>query len=355
MLELLTQIISSSPSRRITAEQFMDISLYDKNKGYYMVPGPKIGRNGDFITSANISDIYGRAIAKWYLRQTQKQGLPSCVCEIGAGDGRFASAFIDEWTKLSGEPVTYFIKEESPYHKGLQSSLLGARVVQIDSLEELMPFCGLIFSNELFDALPVRVVEKQQGSLVEIMVAMESEELKEEPVPLEDPAVMAYLRDNGLKLKENQRMEIPLRMAGMISSISAMLQRGIVLTVDYGYTDEELMEPARKRGSLRGYSNHRLIHDFLSSPGKMDITSHVHFDSFIREGAKQGLKLEGKYRQDEFLLACGILEDLQNHFDHNPFSAASRRNRAIRQLIMPSGMSAAFHSIVQTKGLGAGT
>jgi SAM-dependent MidA family methyltransferase len=354
VLELLSEIISRSPSGRITAEQYMDIALYDENKGYYMVPGAKIGRNGDFITTSNISDIYGRAVAKWYFRQTQERGLPSHVCEIGAGDGRFASAFIDEWNQLSGESVTYFIKEESPYHKGQQSSLLGARVQQIDSLEELMPFCGLIFSNELFDALPVRVVEKQQGSMMEIMVAMERGELKEEAVPLDDPAVLAYIKDNGLKLKENQRLEIPLRMIGLISSISAMLQKGIVLTVDYGYTNVELMEPARKRGSLRGYSNHRLIEDFLSSPGKMDITSHVHFDSFISEGEKRDLIFEGKYRQDEFLLSCGILEDLQNHDDPDPFSAASRRNRAIRQLIMPSGMSAAFHSIVQTKGLGAG-
>ncbi|SIC46728.1 Uncharacterised protein [Mycobacteroides abscessus subsp. abscessus] len=58
MLELLTEIISRSPSGRITAEQFMDIALYDENKGYYMVPKPKIGRNGDFITTSNISDIY---------------------------------------------------------------------------------------------------------------------------------------------------------------------------------------------------------------------------------------------------------------------------------------------------------
>ncbi|PLR72611.1 class I SAM-dependent methyltransferase [Bacillus sp. UMB0728] len=354
MLELLTEIISRSPSGRITAEQFMDIALYDENKGYYMVPKPKIGCNGDFITTSNISDIYGRAVAKWYFRQTQERGLPSHVCEIGAGDGRFASAFIDEWNKLSGDPVTYFVKEESPYHKGLQSSLIGARVQQVDSLEELKPFCGLIFSNELFDALPVRVVEKQQGRMMEVMVAMESGELKEEAVPLEDPSVLSYIRENGLKLKENQRLEIPLRMIGLISSISEMLQKGIVLTVDYGYTDEELMDPARKRGSLRGYSNHRLIEDFLRSPGKMDITSHVHFDSFIREGEKRDLKFEGKYRQDEFLLSCGILEDLLNHDDPDPFSAASRRNRAIRQLILPSGMSAAFHSIVQTKGLGEG-
>jgi len=150
-------------------------------------------------------------------------------------------------------------------------------------------------------------------------------------------------------LNEQQRIEIPLQMETMVRSMAKALQRGLILTVDYGYTNEEWLEPARRNGSLRGYYKHQQFNQILELPGEMDITSHVHFDALVKMGDHYKLKFVQKWRQDEFLLAAGILEELQENHDPNPFSETSKRNRAIRSLIIPGGMSASFHVILQEK------
>jgi SAM-dependent MidA family methyltransferase len=124
-----------------------------------------------------------------------------------------------------------------------------------------------------------------------------------------------------------------------------------VVTADYGYTNEEWMNPRRAEGSLRGYHQHRMINNVLEDPGEMDITTHIHFDYLIQKGEQVSLRFLSKLRQDEFLLKTGILKELEDHYDPNPFSEVSKRNRAIRSLIMPSGMSSYFHIIIQLKGL----
>lgn len=351
MLAFLKEKILAQPTTTISYAEFMEIALYHPEDGYYMGSSEKVGRKGDFITTSNISDIYGRIMAKWFQKLHEERQLPPAVCEIGAGNGRFAAAFVDEWRKNSQEALRYYIVETSPYHREKQKEILpiGDEVTQIEDLEDLQPFNGIIFSNELFDALPVHVIEKKEGELMEVMVTIENGQLSEKPCPLTNEKIMTFLEESGLKLKDNQRIEIPLYMEPMIKRISDTLERGLVVTVDYGYSDEEWMEPIHCDGSLRGYFKHEQINNVLMHPGQMDITSHVHFDSFVRIGEKYGLKLLSKERQDEFFLSIGILQELEEHYDPNPFSDISRRNRAIKSLIIPSGLSAYFHAIVQRK------
>ena len=354
MIDVLKKTIDSKPEKMISYYDYMKIVLYHPQKGYYMKDREKIGKKGDFITSSNFSDIYGRLVAKWYLKKVGEiAGLEPNVCEIGAGNGRFAAAFIDEWKKRTSLPLTYIIVEQSLYHRELQKEVLtfNEHIRQVETLEELAPFNGLVFSNELFDALPVHVVEKHDGRLFEVMVAYDQGKLVERRVPLTNKNILSFINDSGLKLQERQRIEIPLAMEEMIARISKMLHQGLVLTVDYGYTNEEWMHPLRRPGSLRGYFKHRQVDNCLLYPGEMDITSHVHFDSFILQGEKRGLRFVEKLRQDEFFLKIGILEELQEHTDPDPFSPVSRRNRAIKTLLLPGGISSHFHVILQKKNL----
>ncbi|WNS74286.1 SAM-dependent methyltransferase [Bacillus sp. DTU_2020_1000418_1_SI_GHA_SEK_038] len=353
MISFLKKFILNHPLKRITYADYIEMALYHPEFGYYMRDKEKIGRTGDFITTSNISDIYGRSIAKWYFKQMTQLKLAPAICEIGAGTGRFAKAFIDEWNHLSSVPIHYYILEASPYHRKVQQDVLDFNdyVKQIESLDEINPFEGLIFSNELYDALPVHVVENHSGQLMELMVGLNDDQFVEIAVPLENEKIMNFIKSSGLKLKNNQRIEIPLLMEEIIGSIATALSKGLVLTVDYGYTNEEWLEQGRRDGSLRGYYQHQQFNHVLVHPGEMDITSHVHFDSLIRIGDQLGLAFQQKWRQDEFLLETGILDDLQNHYDPDPFSEVSKRNRAIRSLIMPSGISGSFHVILQKKGI----
>lgn len=351
MEQFLYEHILSRQEKMISYADFLKLALYHPEYGYYNQPKPKIGRNGDFITSSNISDIFGRVLAKWFYHEAKKNELPYQICEIGAGNGRFAKAFTDGWHELTTEPLQYYIVEQSPYHLKLQKNLLtiGEDIHQVGNLSDLSPFQGLIFSNELFDALPVHVIENGDDGIREIMITVQDGMLREISVPISNRKIIDYLNWSGLSLTEYQRIEIPLQMVEMIQQLAMVLEKGLILTADYGYTNEEWEHPARRSGSLRGYAKHQQLHNVLEMPGHIDITSHIHFDGFIAAGKMNGLDLIGKWRQDEFLLTAGILEELAMHEDTDPFSAASKRNRAVRSLVMPGGISSHFHFILQKK------
>jgi SAM-dependent MidA family methyltransferase len=350
MLNYIIEKIRQSSTGLISYAEFIDLALYDKTQGYYMKNQVKIGKHGDFITTSNVSDIFGSILSKWFLALVKKNQITPCVCELGAGNGRFAKSFYDTWRKNTDLPLQYYIVETSPYHRSLQGEILpiGTDIHQVESMSDIKPFKGLIFSNELFDALPVHVIEKRHGQIFEVMVGTDGTTLKEEYISLSDPNIDEYLRSQKLELADHQRIEIPLSMEDVIKDIADTLETGIVVTVDYGYTNEEWKNPLRKAGSLRAYYKHQMVTDVLLNPGEMDLTHHVHFDSLVNIGRKYGLDFLLKNRQDEFLISSGILKELEENYDPNPFSEKSKRNRAIRSLVMP-GMSSHFDVIVQKK------
>lgn len=351
MLNYLSRYINQQPLKMISYAEYMNIVLYNKQHGYYMKEGEKIGRDGDFITISNVADIFGAALARWFSNLVRKEWIAPQICEIGAGNGRFAKAFLQEWYASENPELTYYIVESSPYHLKVQKEQFEGdwNVKQVENLDELKGFRGLIFSNELFDALPVHVIKKQQGQLYEIMITMNENELMEKAVPLSNEQIIRFLEEYQIHIVDGYRMEISLKMEELFSQIEQVLSEGMIISMDYGYSHEEWQEPIRREGSLRGYYNHKLMNHVLVHPGEMDITSHIHWDVLKKLGEKLGLHTVGKWRQDEFLLSIGILDHLESHHDPNPFSEVNRRNREIRSLIMPNGISASFQVLAQEK------
>ncbi|WP_053364093.1 SAM-dependent methyltransferase [Bacillus sp. FJAT-27251] len=350
----IEDLIAKSPYNMISYADFIAAALYHPEEGYYMNSRDKIGREGDFFTTSNISPIYGRLVAKWYESKYGNLGLPAAVCEIGGGNGRFAQAFLEGWHSCTSTPLSYHLVETSPYHRQLQAAALeGFEGVRFYSdIGELGGFEGLVFSNELFDALPVHVIQKKQGKLYEMMVAVGEGGFFETSIPLKNEAIGEYLRKHGIELEEGQRLEIPLDMENIVRKLASTVSKGLVVTVDYGYTKEEWRQPARSEGSLRGYYRHQMKTKILERPGSMDITSHVHFDPLIEQGEEYGLRFISKARQDEFLIGIGILDELAETCGTDPFSEKGKRNRAIKSLILPGGISSSFHVLIQGKGEG---
>lgn len=351
MKNYLLHVLQQKLGHMLSYADYMDMVLYHPQYGYYMRHKEKIGRQGDFITTSNISDIFGRTIARWFADLVREKKLPAHFCEVGSGNGRFARAFLQEWLENDYPPLTYFIVEKSPYHIKLQKKELAADwpVHHVSSFADLGRFSGMIFSNELFDAFPVHVIKKQNGKLFEVMVSYKEQQLVELETELINIDILNYLDHYQVDLAEGQRLEIPLAMEGYAVELASVLESGLIVTVDYGYTREEWKNPSRRDGSLRGYYQHQLIEDLLSHPGEMDLTSHIHWDTLKMIGEESGMQTLGKWRQDEFLLHIGILNQLEDHFDSNPFSEASKQNRAIKNLLMPNSMSASFQVLVQEK------
>jgi SAM-dependent MidA family methyltransferase len=123
-----------------------------------------------------------------------------------------------------------------------------------------------------------------------------------------------------------------------------------VITVDYGGDTEELA--ARPQGTLRCFSQHRVHGDPYRAPGEEDMTSDVNFEALRIWGEESGLKNLLYTTQGDFLVRSGILNYLEEHQNPDPFSEVARRNRAVRQLILPGGMGDVFKVLIQWKGEG---
>lgn len=340
----------------------MELVLYHPEEGYYHKPGLKIGKFGDFVTSSVIHPVFGRTLARFLIELLQKEQLPFYVCEIGAGTGQLTAAIIEEWENLSPSTynkLKYFVVETSASHRELLNDrFTGEMNVQIyENLSQLRieesAFSGILFSNEFFDALPVRVVEKAECILYEVMVTLgEDGELKEELKVCRDPLILEWIDTLNFPIHEGERVEIPLVMTNMMNDLANWLDRGTILTFDYGYTNKDRTRPERRNGSLRGYKHHRLVEDLLLNPGKMDLTAHVHWDVYDQIAKSAGLHRYFSVSQREFLLKSGVLAFLKETGDSkDPFSGSHKQNRAIRSLISEDSFGHAYQTILHGKGI----
>jgi SAM-dependent MidA family methyltransferase len=361
MGEFIKRYIRQSEQQGIPYSEYMDLALYHPVHGYYMKKGEKVGKNGDFLTSPHMFPVFAKVLARFFDEAVKQGSVPPAICEIGGGDGRFARQVLQEWKAISPptfSKLVYYVVEKSPYHQQKQQEGLKEypQLKYFHSLEELKAgigiFKGIVFSNEWLDALPVDVVEQRKGELHEGWVSLnDGDELTNRWVPLQNEQIKKYVEEHHLLLREGQRMEIPLAMLKKLEELHNLFEAGMMVTIDYGYTFEELQHPVHAQGSLRGYLQHQLVSDPLLHPGEMDLTAHIHLDSFVEKGKQLGADVVVSQRQHEFLLEAGILNLLQEHAECNPFSPASKQNRAIRSLVMDGGMSPHFQVIVQEKGI----
>lgn len=361
MMERLYKEIAAAPDGRVSYADYMQMALYDERFGYYTREREKIGKEGDFFTNSSLAPAFGKALASFLIRLVEQGGLPPAVCEWGGGDGRLALVVLEEWKKKSPHTyknLSYTIIDQSPFHRRRQQETLrpvAERVRQYDAisrwLDECGPFSGIVFSNEFFDAFPVHVITKEQGVLYECFVAARNGRLVEEKAPLRNPDIIHYLDERGLALSEGQRLEVPLAMKQFWLEISPLFRQAVMVTIDYGYTDEQLGAPTRRHGSLRGYFRHQLISDPLCHPGEMDLTSHVQWDALRLYARRAGWEEVAFVRQDRFLLAAGLLNEWVVSESAELFSSASRQNRMIRTLITDDGISRFFDVLIHQKGV----
>lgn len=356
MEKILKNIIRTNTNGYLTFHEFISLALYYPEFGYYNQERQKIGADGDFYTSSNVSDVFGRALGRWFVFIFQNFEINKVIIELGAGTGKIAQsvlAVIKELDEQLFSELTYRLIETSSYHQKKQKETLKDynQVAYNNSLQELNEINGIVFSNEFFDAFPVHIIEKKNGKIHELVVAIENDTLIERSIPLQNPEIITFLQRQNLVLADGQRMEIPLAMEAFYREWGLKIQKGLLLTIDYGYTNEEWRNLARRMGSIRGYKRHTMIEDILRNPGKMDITTHIHWDRLRFCPEELEMETVAFMSQNEFLLSCGILAEFTETVNLNPFSLEHKRNRAIRTLIDSGQISAFFKALVQTKNI----
>ncbi|MED1792647.1 SAM-dependent methyltransferase [Brevibacillus nitrificans] len=353
--------IASRSERAIPFSRYMELALYHPIYGYYMSDKPKVGKDGDFFTSASVHPVFGETLADavadmWRIAQMEAPVL----VEIGGGTGRLCRNILDRLQQEAPDlyqAMEVILIETSPYHRKLQEEALIAHDVPkhwYSSLAEAadkQSIEGVILSNEWLDAFPVHIVEKSARGWQEVWVSSQESGFGEEKGAV-TPALAAFLEEQDWKLPNGMRIEINLGMEQAARDVARLLNRGFVVTIDYGDRQEDLYHPSRKNGTLKCYYRHQAHDNPFAHPGEEDITAHVNFSAWGDFGEREGLQEIAYLRQDKFLIRSGLLHKAVAHQDRDPFtSVAMKRNRAIQQLIDPAGLGGRFRVMVQSKAI----
>ena len=353
---------------KIPFAEFMDLVLYHPREGYYFSPRERIGPEGDYYTSPHVHPAFGQLLARQFHQMWELLDRPSpfTLVEWGAGRGLLCfdiltycrSQFPDFFRDLF-----YVLGEVSPpsaeKQKSLIASFRGEEKIQWKDPEALATgrgaFTGCLFSNELIDAFPVHLVQRTGGKLREIYVGCRDQSFEEVLGVPSTPALEEYFSLYGAPLEEGQRAEVNLKALGWIEEVSRPLQRGFVLTIDYGYEAAELYHSDRRDGTLLCYFRHTTSSNPFERIGFQDMTAHVNFTALIKKGEALGLKKAGYAQQFRFLVSLGLLQDLENLEKVSTSSSdpAFLKNKlAMRNLLIPGGMGILFKVLCQSKRVG---
>jgi SAM-dependent MidA family methyltransferase len=341
----------------ISFRDWMLAALYDPTEGYYCAEHlTRWGREGDYRTSPERSPLFAATFARYFAELYQKLDSPSAwtILEAGAGNGQFAAGLLT--TLRESYPAvfaatSYVIDEVSPASREEISRRLSefTERVSFSKLEESAIDHGIIFSNELLDALPVHRITKRDGQLLEYFVTLDERDafvwdLREARVEHLD-RFANFLRLSGTELLENQTIEVCLDAEDWLRRAAKTLRSGYLVTVDYGGSS-----PAADAGTLRGFSRHQFVDDLLAEPGHHDLTANVNWN-FVREfGSSLGFESVEFEQQDRFLVRHGLLDQLENETAQCQDEAARMQLRtSVREMILPDGMAAHFQVLVQRK------
>jgi SAM-dependent MidA family methyltransferase len=360
LVTLLQQQISSQGP--IPFVDFMAQALYHPEHGYYMTPRQRIGKQGDFFTSSSVHALFGQLVARQLVQMWELLGQDRfSIVEQGAGEGHFA---LDILAALQTEApefyrqLDYVLLEVSPDNRRRQQAVLAEHVERVRwaEFEQLENLEGCFLSNELIDAFPVRLLEKQQGEFREVFVDCDEQgKLQEVLQAPSDAAVSAHFDWLGVQPIAGNRFEVNLAAVDWMRQVAGVLKRGFVLTIDYGYPAEELYAPFRRDGTLMCYRQHQADENPLLDVGEKDLTSHVDFTALQKAGAEAGLDCLCFIEQYRFLLGLGFVEalmDLQMKATDEQQARALRLS--LKNLIMPEGgMGETFKVLIQGRRVGS--
>jgi SAM-dependent MidA family methyltransferase len=308
---MLTEIIIDKIKTNgpVSFHDFMEMALYHPEHGYYTTL-KKIGTEGDFYTSSDVTPVFGETIGRQLEEMWDYLGRqPFTIVEYGAGTGTLCIDILS-YLKTNEElysRLSYFIIEKSSSLRSKQRERCTDKVSWYNSIDELPQITGCIISNELVDNFSVHQVV-MDTELMEVFVDHNGD-FTEVLLPASD-VIKQYLQELDIDLPPGFRTEVNLEATTWIESTAAKLNKGYLLTIDYGAESSDLYTPPRADGTVVCYNKHTVNCNPYQHIGEQDITAHVNFSALARWGEQNGLKCIGYTDQACFLLALGFKERL---------------------------------------------
>jgi SAM-dependent MidA family methyltransferase len=317
----LKRRIAAAPQACIGFDEFMAVALYQPGSGYYSRSDSQFGststakQRSDFTTAPSLSPFFGATVgeqvAQWLGALPSVQG-PS-LHEFGAGTGALMLQILKQQTQhsrrtlpenTSKTPFTAQIWELSAALRERQRQTLANWPVQ---WPERLPerLSGVIWGNEVLDAMPCKLLQRTGGVWHERCVGLQGEQLvwRDVPTTLRPPLDVSGEHD--------YLTEIHPQAEAFVASLAERMVGAVALFIDYGFAESEYYHPQRHMGTVMCHRGQRSDPNPLEDPGDKDITCHVNFTGIAMAAQNAGLDVIGYTTQGRFLLNCGLLKLLE--------------------------------------------
>lgn len=334
--------------------RFMELAMYAPGLGYYSAGKTKFGAAGDFITAPELGSLFARCVARAIAPTLRGIGADAQLLELGGGSGAFAEHCLRELAALDALPARYNLLEPSADLRQRQRERLtaalppdiAARVHWIDRPPE-DDWDGVLFANEVLDALPITRFSLRDGEVFEEHVVDAGDGgFASIDLPADGfvaNAVRHVERDLGQALADGYRSEVLPQLPYWIQAVCGSLRRGMALFVDYGYARREFYRAERRDGTLIATYRHRAHDDVLARVGLQDLTAFVDFSALAEAGVGAGLRIAGMGTQAEFLIANGLEQVFAAaQADCTDEAARYRLGQEVKRLTLPAEMGEKF-------------
>lgn len=346
--------------------RFMERCLYAPGLGYYSAGKTKFGADGDFVTAPELGTLFARCVVRAFEPVLASLGPEADVLEIGGGSGAFAEAALRALDAAGRAPRRFMILEPSAdlrerQRERLQANLpadLAARVSWLDGPLET-EWEGVIFANEVIDALPTTRITAREGEIYEEHVVLDGDGRfmrSDRPADaLVRGAVRHVERDLGRDFADGYRTEILPQLPYWMQAVAGTLRRGAMLFVDYGYTRGEFYLPERTDGTLRAFYRHRAHNDAFHLPGLQDLTASVDFTALAEAGNNAGFGVAAYLSQARFLIAAGLQDVFEDDYLRLTDEAARfRLSQEVKKLTLPDQMGERFQVMMFARDIDPG-
>jgi SAM-dependent MidA family methyltransferase len=330
--------IATSEGGRLRFDRFMELALFHPVHGYYTRQIRAIGKSGDFSTSPTLSPALGKAVFRWLVAEAKYLEFdPLIIIEPGVGTGALARVILSQ-AGLSSQ-AQYFGVDLRPDSAILDKSVSRRRRFHLfDSMKSALNAAdgkAIVISNEFVDAFPCRRLVRLESGWADICLRYEADQWRQELSPARISFACSAL-DAGFAV--GQTIEVHESFREWLAKVSAQLDAGAILTIDYGGRAEEIYY-RRPDGTVRGYFKQQRIEgiNIFSRAGYQDLTADVNFIDLQVWGESVALKTVSYLTQREFVARW------------NP-NALRRADAAAEFTLKENGAGTAFKVLHQRKG-----
>lgn len=346
----------------IPFSRYMELALYAPGLGYYSAGARKFGAEGDFVTAPELGPAFARCVADAIVPVLRALGTGAVVFELGGGSGAFAADALQRLQELEAAPEAYWLLEPSADLRERQQqhlrerlpAALFARCRWLDGPPE-QDWRGVLFANEVLDALPTPRFVKHEGEVYEEHVVLDAEggflRVDQPADALLRAAVRHVERDVDAPLPDGYRSEILPQLPYWIQAVGGLLRDGAMLFADYGYARAEYYRHERRDGTLVCHYRHRAHDDPFLLPGLQDLTAWVDFTALAEAGVNAGFDFAGYCPQSAFLMANGLPARLEEIAAIDDEVARYRATQAIKRLTLPGEMGERFQLMGFQRGV----